>query len=57
MGIMDMFVEKYPVKKKCRNCKKETVIGIPKGKTIEEYMDTNQMKCKFCGCTIEKGDE
>lgn len=50
--IRNLVIGTYQIKKKCNNCDKETVIAIPKGRTIKEHFSNNQAKCSYCGCVI-----
>ena len=40
---------KYQVAIGCKNCKKESKVNIPKGMTIEKYLEENDT-CGNCGC-------
>jgi len=40
----------YSIKVKCRNCSKISIIKIPKGITISEFLDEKGGGCANCGC-------
>lgn len=48
-----MFNKKYEIKRDCENCYVKTIIKIPRGTTIKEWLEMNRGKCENCGCIIE----
>jgi hypothetical protein len=45
--------ESYRVRKHCGNCRLGIVVIIPKGKTIEGFLDSDEgraIQCDYCGC-------
>jgi len=52
--------ETYNTEEKCKNCKRTNYINkIPRGTTVEEFLDDKKLKCTTCGCPLykEKEDE
>lgn len=51
------FLEKlggYEWKFLCSNCDTVSMLKIPRGTRVKEFLDNNKAKCKNCGCLIEK---
>lgn len=48
----------YRIRFICKNCKKITILPIPKGKTVKEFIKEKVGECGFCGCmeleTVDK---
>ncbi len=47
-------VEHYKIEKKCWNCGTDNYLSIPKGTTLEEYLDAKP--CGNCGCNMRLKD-
>ena len=45
-----MALFKYKIKAICDNCKTITVIKIPKGITIKDFLISGDAKCSYCKC-------
>lgn len=44
----------YKVRVKCLNCNEIQELNIPKGETVQIFMDSERALCKICGCnTLE----
>ena len=56
MGILGNSIPKtsYDIFIKCSNCKATGKRAVPKGTSIEEYMKSENAKCKSCGCKTIK---
>jgi len=52
MAIFDSFGNSYSINVECTNCKKIYVMRIPKGITVNDYI--NKTGCKMCGCKTVK---
>jgi len=38
----------------CDNCGLETTVEIPRGTTIDEYVQDGKCVCSYCGCSIKR---
>ena len=45
-----IFRRKYRIKRTCENCSSTTIIKIPLGTTIKEWVLQEKAKCQYCGC-------
>ena len=58
MGMIENFIKgTYSIKRKCKNCKKDTIIQIPRGRSINDWLGTNLARCNFCRCVIGEDDK
>jgi len=48
--LKELFQQKYSVLSKCNNCSAIQTLRIPKGITIKEFMEINNVPCSYCGC-------
>jgi hypothetical protein len=55
MALIDSFREVfrkgYPITVECSNCMKVQDLIIPKGITIEAFLERESAKCNYCGCS------
>lgn len=42
----------YDVKKVCDNCLKETLINVPFGFRVADFLESGQAICNLCGCAV-----
>ena len=42
----------YNVKSLCENCNEQTIIRVPKGTYVYDFLDERECKCDYCGCRI-----
>lgn len=55
MGIIDAFRKKfYKSKARCENCGTIQEVNVPVGRTIDEYVDSDEATCKNCQCATLK---
>jgi len=45
--------ENYKISIPCKNCKKTTWLGIPRGILVKDHLESNKIKCENCGCNLE----
>lgn len=48
------FAGTYEVKALCENCGKETMLIVPRGQFVYEFMKTKKSVCIYCGCRIQE---
>lgn len=44
--------EVYNIDKNCSNCKAMSFLKIPKGTTVKEFLKSESMTCRVCGCSL-----
>jgi transcription elongation factor Elf1 len=54
MTLSEIFKTKYEAVFICSNCKKKTIVRIPMGIKIKDYIENEQAKCEFCGVVISE---
>lgn len=54
MGIFNKTPKSYEMKKECTNCRRETIIYIPFGVSVNDFISSGQATCQSCGCSIMK---
>lgn len=54
MGIFDKFKKVYLTKCRCYNCGNISELSVPKGRTIDEFIASEQALCPTCQCATLK---
>lgn len=49
-------METYTANVKCKNCASQNWLhGIPKGQTIDNYLENHPTNCEHCSCLLPNG--
>jgi hypothetical protein len=54
MALIDSFrnlKKGYPITTECSNCLVVQDLNVPKGLTIEAFLERESAKCNYCGCS------
>lgn len=57
MKFRELLRGTYEINLNCSNCDYKSLIRIPKGTKIEDWISQYKAKCKNCGCAILEDKE